>query len=410
MLTKVFDPNQKYRFAAYLRMSSDLQNSRSPDQQLEEILARINRQKLPWKLAETYRDEGKSGRMKRNRNAYQQMLRDIRTRTVNFDLILVDTLERLGRVDDIATIRKQLHERHGVLVLTADTNFADPVSASGRAIGFVESIRSTEHGRILAHNVLRGKRDAARQKHWPGGKAPFGFLLSNVMKNENGREEVDHTTLVHHPVKSIVIRLLFEQARDTNWGATKLARFLNEHPEIPADLKPFTPASVGYWLDQELYAGDLVWEKKHTGIVDDMRVVERNDPQDCVRVQGFCEPIVDRELWVAVHELREDRKRAHAAKNRKTNGDKLLRPLAPGISLNYLLSGLVFCSECGVRMTVASSPVYETISGESRRYVHYLCPNTRSGACRNKTRVPEPWLRGVVVSKLVERLFGAPQD
>ena len=36
------------------------------------------------------------------------MMQGIKTGVINIDLILVDTLERLGRVDELPTIRKEL--------------------------------------------------------------------------------------------------------------------------------------------------------------------------------------------------------------------------------------------------------------------------------------------------------------
>ena len=124
---------------------------------------------------------------------YRQMLNDLRTGTVVADLILVDTLERLGRVAELPTIRKNLLERNGILVLTADSNFADPTTPQGMSLGHGEVMRATEDGRIKAHNVLRGKRDAAEQKHWPGGPPPFGYTLESV--HEDGQAAAKRSIL-----------------------------------------------------------------------------------------------------------------------------------------------------------------------------------------------------------------------
>jgi DNA invertase Pin-like site-specific DNA recombinase len=140
-------------------MSSDLQNERSPEQQEAEIRHRLQSLGYPWQIVKVYTDRAKSGRLQRNRPDYQRMMDDIRSGAVVTDLILVDTLERLGRLDDMPTIRKELRDRHGVLVLTADSGFADPTTPQGRALGMVEAFRSTEDGRIKAYNVLRGERE-----------------------------------------------------------------------------------------------------------------------------------------------------------------------------------------------------------------------------------------------------------
>ncbi len=90
-------------------------------------------------------------------------------------------------------------------------------------------------------------------------------------------------------------------------------------------------------------------------------------------------------------------------RNAVTDGKQIDAP-APGLTLRYLLSGLLFC-ECGLRMTASSSAKYVAKSGEERRYVSYVCPGYLAGHCENATRVPEEWIRLVVVGTLRDRLF-----
>lgn len=406
MLRRTFNPDLPHQAVLYLRMSSDLQNKRSPDQQEDTIRQCMAKRGLNWKAVKVYRDEAKSGRLTRNRPQYQQMLRDIQSGTLQVDLILVDTLERFGRVEELPTIRKMLYETHGVLVLTADSSFADPTTTAGMALGFVESMRATEHGRILGHNVLRGKRDTAKLKRWPGGPCPFGFMLKSVMKVENGREVVDHSMLVPDPKSAWIITLLFKKADETSWGTNRLAKFLNACEDISDSLKPFHPSTVGRWLDNPIYYGELLWEKNCTGIAGGQRVVERNQVAEWLRIPEFCEPLVERELWDRVQAKRAlRRKRTSQARNSNGNSPKQIEAPAPGISLKYLLSGLIYCDDCGLRMTLSSSGGYKTASGEMKRYPSYVCPGYIAGNCKNGKRVPEQWLREVVIFRLRERLF-----
>ena len=96
----------------------------------------------------------------------------------------------------MAEIRRELAVRHGVYLLTADSNFADPNSVAGKALSAVEGIRSTEDTRVKSHNVSRGKRDAAQEGSWPGGPVPFGLKLETVLKEVKGRQVVDSSKLV----------------------------------------------------------------------------------------------------------------------------------------------------------------------------------------------------------------------
>ena len=406
MLKREFDYKKLYRVVIYCRMSDDRQNPRSPDQQIEEIKRRLKSLGYNWTIVKIYRDDGITGRLLRKRTAFQAMLRELKTGLVIADLILVDTLERFGRVDEIPMMRKQLFERHGILVLTADSSFVDPNSPSGKALGMVEVMRATEDGRIKAHNVSRGKRDAALLKHWPGGPPPFGYMLRSVMKMENGRQVVDYSLLVPNPATRWIIELLFATAEETSYGTPRLARFLNADERIDDGFKPFQPKTIGYWLDSEIYYGDFYFNKNSTGIVDDTRVIEANAPEDILHVPEFCEPLVSRERWENVQALRRARRERLAAARRAkaaANG-KQIEPLAPGLALNYLLSGLLFC-QCGLRMTASSTGAYVTKSGDERRYVSYVCPGYLAGDCQNGTRVPEEWIRSAVIALLRQRLF-----
>lgn len=406
MLNNVFDPKKHYRAVIYARMSSDRQNPRSPDQQVEEIQRRITGLGHRWNVVKVYRDDGISGQFLRKRPGFQSMLTDVRTGSMNVDLILVDTLERLGRVDELPTIRKELFEQNGVLVLTGDSNFADPNTPQGKALGMFEAMRATEDGRVKAHNVLRGKRDAAKQKRWPGGPPPFGYKLQSIMKSVNGREEVDYCLLVPNPATRWIIQLLYELAEQTSHGSTRLAKMLNDDTRIPEEQKPFQPETIAYWLDSAIYYGDLVWARNTTGIVSDTRVVEANAQDEVLHVTEFCEPLVSRERWHNVQSVRQVRReRSLAARRRKQNDDvKLIKAKAPGLTLNYLLSGLLYC-ECGLRMSISSCGGYTAKDGTQRRYSAYVCPGYLGGHCENNTRVPEEWIRSVVINKLRERLF-----
>lgn len=170
MLKRQYDPTQPYRYVEYGRMSDPGQNQRSPDQQFATIGETIKRLAYPWQKVRTYRDDGISGRYVRKRRGLQTMLRNIAVGLIHVDLVVCDTYERLGRAEEIAIIRHKLMTDHGVLVVTADSNFADPTGVVGKALVMVESVRSTEDGRIKSHNVVspvlagvvrrRGRTDA----------------------------------------------------------------------------------------------------------------------------------------------------------------------------------------------------------------------------------------------------------
>jgi len=407
MLKNQFDPKKPYRFVRYGRMSDPGQNPRSPEQQFDTIDRTLQQLRLPWVHLTDYRDDAISGRYTRKRPGYQELMRDLQLGTLKVDLILVDNIERFARAHEIPHRRARLIEKFGVLVLTSDTNFCDPQSPQGNVMGAFEALRATEEGRIKARQVLRGKRDAAKQKHWPGGPPPFGYKLENVMTTKNGVEVISHRVLVPGEETDWIVKLMFGQARETAWGQTKLARWLNQHPEVPATFKPFKPATVGYILKNEIYYGELVWEKYCTDILDDTRVKQRNPDEEVLRIPGFCAGLVAYVDWKVINDRRRQRAAAiRAAREAKVeqNG-KLLAASVPGLVVNYPLTGLVRCGHCGRAMTISSAPEYITKDGIRRRYSAYVCTGHATGACPNSQRVPESWLRAMVFKTLLARLF-----
>jgi DNA invertase Pin-like site-specific DNA recombinase len=406
-----YNPNLPYRYVCYGRMSGDLQNPRSPDQQFATIEEVRKRLAYPWVHLRDFRDDAISGRLLRKREGFQEMLQAIRTRMLQIDLILVDTYERLGRTDELASIRNELFHEHGVLVLTADSNFTDPTSVSGRALAFVEQLRSVEEGRVKGHNVLRGKRDLIRQKKaWPGGPTPLGLRLQSVLTmGKNGGQEVDYNLLVRDPGADAVVARIYLKAKETGWGTSRLSKSFNSDPTIPAKFKPFSPDLIGYILDNPIYYGELVWEKNSTGIVNDTRILERNAEEDMLRVPDFCEAIVSRELWEEVQTLRQRRREQISRSRAGSQADgKLIRPRTPGLTLKYLLTGLARCGDCGA--SLRPSPSKRTMkSGRVWRRTYYACPSHIGGSCANEVYVPEDWLREAVIARLCSRLFPVPE-
>jgi site-specific DNA recombinase len=353
MIEQRLDRNLAYKYVCYGRMSTDSQNARSPKQQFDTIDRTLKRAGLPWVHVSDYRDDGISGRVVEKRIGFTTMLTDIKTGRTPVDLILVDTLERFGRMKNLDAVRRDLADQFGVLVLTADSGFADPTSTEGQALGIVESIRATQDGRVKAHNVLRGKRDAAKQKQWPGGAAPMGYKLDSVMRNSNtGPAEVAYRRLVPNPEAASLVKEIFLLADEKGWGDVRIARQLNSQPELVAKYKRFHPDTIGRLLSNPIYIGTLRFGRVSTDIANDRRVIRRNKADDVLLVPDFCEPLVSREIWDKVQTVRKARGEAiKCARARHTRASgKQIVPLAAGMTLKYPLTGLVRCGVCGASM------------------------------------------------------------
>lgn len=407
MISQKFDPNKPYRYVRYGRMSSAGQNERSPDQQFDEIQRTLERLKYPWILCETIRDDAISGRYVAKRVNFKSMIDAIRMGVLTVDIIVVDTLERFGRMKNLAAIRHELAEQYGVLIVTANTGFTDPTGSAGEALGFIEQCRATEDGRVKAHNVLRGKRDAAKLKRWPGGPIPLGYRRKRIIELRRGEEEFVGSHLVPDPTTTPLVRRMYDLAHQNGWGSCRIAKELNSNKEFVAlNGGRFHADTIGNILRNDIYIGTLVFARHATDISNDRRVIRRNDASEHTRVEDFCEPIIDKDVWQSVNRVREIRGRAVKNAHANKNSGKLYQPLAAGFVQRYALSGLVRCGVCGASMRVNAGA-----SGKKKyeRLKYYMCPNYHSHSCDNKVYCREDWLREAVFVKLRQRLFPPPE-
>lgn len=406
-LERRYDATLPYRFVKYGRMSDRHQNKRSPDQQFNTIDETIVRFGYPWMCIDTYRDDGISGQYLRKRLEFQRLLRNIEAQLIQIDLIVVDTLERLGRAEEISELRRKLYVDYGILIVAADNGFCDPTGVVGKAVGMVEQIRSTENTRISRHNVIRGKKDAARRGRWPGGPPPFGLKLKPIVDDSVSPPEF-YNKLELEPREAAALRRAFEHAAVTGHGDQRLAKWWNTNPEIPDDFKPVSPFTIGYRLTNRIYVGELVWGANRTGIVNDTRVIEKN-PDGAEVIADFCPALVSQEQFQRIHELRQARSE-QIRRSRETPIDdtpKLIAPQARGLTLKYLLSGLLRCGHCRACLRTVPSG---RRSKEGKRYVYYTCPRHYDGACNNSRHFPEDQLREATGTLLRSRLFPVPEQ
>lgn len=404
MIERKFEPSKPHRYITYTRMSTKKQNERSPAQQRDNIERERRNQKCPWKHVRDYEDGGVSGRLTRKRPDLQRMLRDIRSGELRIDLILIDTLDRFGRTDEVIALRKELYEQHGILILTADSHFADPNTPQGSIYNVFEAVRAKDDGRVKAHQVLRGKKDAVERGYWPGGEAPFGFQLKSEFGIVYGREEKLGSRLEPFPETDWIARLAFERVKDTGEGQTRVVNFLNAHPDIDSKYKPFSGSSIGWMLDNEIYKGEFHFPKHATDIVNDVVIKQLVPAEECIVYPNFCPAIVTAETWDTVQAIRVARRNAILLRRASTSPQKLIAPLVTGVSIRYLLSGLMRCGHCGSAMRPTGASKMKDPDG---MYVYYRCPRNVDGGCDNSTTVREVWIRNAVIELLANRLFGS---
>jgi DNA-binding CsgD family transcriptional regulator len=229
------------------------------------------------------------------------------------------------------------------------------------------------------------------------------------MVDESASPPEVYNALEFEPREAVALRLAFTRAAETGEGDLRLSQWWNTSPEIPDGLKPVSPPTMGYRLENPIAIGTLRWGKHRTGVVNDTRVVEAN-PDGPELIPDFCPPLVSVELYERVQQQRRVRgEQIGRSRQRQTEAageGKLIAPQARGLTLKYLLTGLVRCALCNASMRPVPSG---RRSKGGRRYVYYACPRHYDSACPNSRHVPEDRLRDAVIARLRARLFPPPE-
>jgi site-specific DNA recombinase len=254
------------------------------------------RHKAWAELSKRYDDGGESG-SNLMRPALQELLADIERGMI--DVVVIYKLDRLTRtlLDFVRLI--DLFDQYGVIFVSVTQNF-DTAESTGRLILNI-LLTFAQFEREIAGDRLRDKFAAMRQRGmFVGGHPPFGYVLIDKK-------------LYPQPDEAEVVRWLFQRYLEAG-SYVILARECEDRGIIRRDRiskrgncirgRGIHASSIWNMLGNPVYIGEV----RHRG----------------TRYPGLHEPIVPRDLWDQVQQLRAKRTRAKVVEIYKTD---LLRGL-----------------------------------------------------------------------------------
>jgi site-specific DNA recombinase len=357
----------RHKIAIYLRVSTDEQAVRhegSLDSQKHRLNAFIdvkNIQQSDWgKVVDTYIDDGISAK-DTNRPAFQRMMKDLRKGRIN--LILVTDLSRLSRnIMDFCVLLEELR-KYKAQFLSIKEQF-DTTTAAGEMMVFnminlaqFERKQTSERVTLNFHaRALRGLRN--------GGVIPMGF----------DRHPEDPSKLIVNEDESTDVKAIFNIYLEEGTLARAVIR-LNQSPIKPklVQRSDCLHNRGGRWTIQSLQS-----ILRNYAYVGHREVNKQNKHEDPAHLKPFERYQIVRAAWPALVE--------------KTVFDEVQESLDQNLKMArarlenaksrvFLVSGYMFCGECGRPMTGTTG---HGRSDEYRYYVHR--PSRDEGvACTIKT-------------------------
>src|SRR6267143_3829277 len=274
------------RAAIYARVSTDKQNPLSPADQERKCREYADRNSIAVLDTHVYVDEGLSG-VGMDRPSLQQMLRAALSPAKPFDVILVDDTSRLSRsTESVLSIYRKLN--FGGLQLISVSQGIDSRQDQAEALLTIHGLIDSSYVRELAKKTHRGCESAVlRGLHV--GESCFGYMA--VPEGDGGSKR-----LAIGEAEATVVRRIFEMSA-AGYSLKGIAKKLNE--ERAGGRGNWCPTGIRSTLKQELYKGEVVWNRSKFEKVPESNKRRRKmrAESEWIRMERPELAIVSRELW-----------------------------------------------------------------------------------------------------------------
>ena len=313
------------RCGIYVRVSTDDQrdNGYSIDSQLRMIKEYC--EKNDYNIVDVYNDAGHSGK-DLMRPEMQRLLADIKSKKI--DKLIAIKVDRLTRNNYDGFWLLNYCEEHDVKIELILEPY-DVSTANGEMIFGMNLVFGQRERKEIGARTKRAMEEMALEKIHPS-KAPYGYIRNR----ETGHLEIE-------PIEAQVVKEIFELCKQGN-STRSIATIMKDNN---AYLKQ------GKWASDRIYK--ILTNAIYIGIFEYGKY--KRKPQDILRVENYCEPIIDEITWNVTRNV--------LVKNRHSNYGEYI----------HLFSGLVKCPIC--RNIMSSSESFKYPNGKLKVYYHLRCKN-----------------------------------
>jgi len=343
------------RAVIYARFSSENQRDESIDAQVRLCKEYIQRE--GHVLTKIYPDEALTGTTD-DRAQFQQMMSDAKEGA--FDVVVVDAVDRFSRDKcDSALYKRDLRKKYGIQIGYASQHIDD--TPEGEMMeGILETVAQWNSAN-LARETMKGLTENALRGWHTGGIPPFGLkLIPHEITGKKGKTVTIKTYDIHPDQAPVVKRIFAMYDAGETYANIQAA---TKEDAIRLRGRPLAKNSIHDILRNEKYTGTFIFgkgtKKRH-----------RKGGKKVMRVPDAFPAIVPRELWGRV-QIKMDKRKQSLGERARGKAKEV-----------YLLSGLIFCGQCGSAF-VGNRNVGKTAK---KRYAYYKCGlKDRSKECKAKT-------------------------
>lgn len=311
------------RAILYSRVSTDAQESDGTSLTTQEDAARRYAEAHGYQVIRSIRDTASGFRL--DRPGMDEVRELLRERAA--DVVVAHAVDRVSRNQNHTGVVFDEVERAGARLEFVTERFED--TAVGRFILAARAFVAEVEREKIVERTSRGRLHSAQRGTWVG-PMPFGYS-----RPEKGVIAVDED-------QARIVRRIYDLYLDHNLGVTGIARVLNAEGARTLKGVAWAGKQVRDVLQNETYSGVMVYAQ--------------------TRFPDRAPVIIPRDRWEAAQERR---RRKLELRGGRTH-------ISP-----FLLTGVLFCGECGGRMAGISRSKRQS----GRRFVNrdYECSRWRRG-------------------------------
>lgn len=313
------------RCGIYVRVSTDDQRNNGYSIDLQLRMIKEYCEKNDYSIVDVYNDAGYSGK-DLMRPEMQRLLADIKSKKI--DKLIAIKVDRLTRNNYDGFWLLNYCEEHDVKIELILEPY-DVSTANGEMIFGMNLVFGQRERKEIGARTKRAMEEMALEKIHPS-KAPYGYIRNK----ETGHLEIE-------PIEAQVVKEIFELCKQGN-STRNIATIMKDNN---AYLKQ------GKWASDRVYK--ILTNSIYIGIFEYGKYKRKS--QDILRVENYCEPIIDETTWNATRNV--------LVKNKHSNYGEYI----------HLFSGLVKCPICGNIMS--SSESFKYPNGKLKVYYHLRCKN-----------------------------------
>lgn len=286
-------------------------------------------------IACEYVDDGYSG-SNFDRPGFKKMIKDIESGKIN--LVITKDLSRLGRelYKTGSYIEDYFNDKNVRYIAINDgyDSFKENDGSISMKLAYNDYVLRDTSRKVRSSLTARRKNG-----QYIGSIAKYGYI----------KDPKDHHHLIKDTTAAIIVKKIFDMALQGN-TCYKIASILTEEKiPIPIIYKGETRGAnitdndgCGIWkvqtvkdiLTSEMYTGTMV-QNIWTKVRYNSKKLRRLDEQDYIKVENTHEAIIDKDTFDRVQEIVKKEKGV-LSKSKKI----------------YLFSGLLYCKECGHRISI----------------------------------------------------------